>query len=71
MCRSVIRRNAQNRLRCIEISPRSRAGRRGGWGSGATARSTLALHKGTVLADEQIEMVALFIGKLEEDLFAL
>jgi hypothetical protein len=71
MCRSVIRRNAQNRLRCIDSSPRARAGRRGGWGSRATARATLALDKGTVLANEQIEMVALLIGKLEEDLFAL
>src|ERR1044071_5914536 len=44
-------------------------------GRGAVARhclaaAPLALHEGAVLAHEQIEVLALFVGELQEDLLA-
>ena len=39
--------------------------------AGPTTGAALALHERAVLADQQIEMVAFFVGKLQEDLLAL
>src|SRR4030095_8126389 len=44
-------------------------GRRGG--TSRASLTTLALHQRTVLANKQVEMVALFVSELQEDLFAL
>src|SRR5688572_27636347 len=70
MWRSVIRRNACGRAALTARSPRAGAdgGRRRG--SCPAALATLSLHERAILANEEIEMVAFFVGELEEDLFA-
>src|SRR5262245_51652200 len=51
-------------------SPRARARRRGGGGTSSATAPALALHERAILADQQVEMVALLVGELEKDLFA-
>src|SRR5262245_10405145 len=69
MWRSVIRRRVCETATGAR-SPGARAGGRRRGGPGPATGAPLALHQRAVLADQQIEVVPFFVGKLEEDLLA-
>src|SRR5687768_718778 len=52
-------------------SPRAGACGRRRSRAGTASRAPLPLDERTILADEQVEMLALFVGEFEEDLLAL